>query len=57
MVVETLFSLFTTVLGLKKLAHRLLEPLKARLAYTCAVCNLCFDWSGETTLSLAHFKL
>ena len=57
MVIETLFSLFTTVLGLKKLAHRLLEPLKARLAYTCAVCNLCFDWSGETKLQLAQFKL
>lgn len=57
MIVETLFSLFTTVLRMKKLAHRLLEPLKARLAYTCAVCNLCFDWNGETQLQLAQFKL
>ena len=57
MTIETLFSLFTTVLRLKKLAHRLLEPLKARLAYTCALCNLCFDWNGETKLQLAQFKL
>jgi hypothetical protein len=57
MIVETLFSLFTTVLGLKKLSHRLLAPLKARLSYTCAVCNLCFDWNEKTQLQLADFKL
>lgn len=57
MLVETLFSLLTTVLGLKKLTHRLLAPLKARLAYTCAVCNLCFDWGDHTLLQLAPFKL
>lgn len=59
MIVETVFSLFTTVLGLKKLSHRLLIPLKARLAYTCAIFNLCLNWNdpNEPTLSLINFKL
>ena len=57
MIVGIFFSPFTKVLRMKKLAHRLLEFLKGRLAYTRAVGNLCFDWTGETNTHLAHFKL
>ena len=57
MIVETVFSLFTSILHLKKLTHRLLAPLKARLAYTCAVFNLCTAWTGEVKLQLAPFAL
>jgi hypothetical protein len=57
MIVETVFSLLTGVLKLKKLSHRLLAPLKARLAYTCAVFNLCTAWDGEVKLQLAPFAL
>jgi len=57
MIIETVFSLFTGILKMKKLTHRLLAPLKARLAYTCAVFNLCTAWSGEAKLELAPFAL
>jgi hypothetical protein len=57
MLVETVFSLFTVVLKMKKLTHRLLAPLKARLAYACAVFNLCTAWDGEVKLQLAPFAL
>jgi hypothetical protein len=57
MIVETVFSLFTVILKMKKLTHRLLAPLKARLAYTCAVFNLCTAWNGEIKLQLAPFAL
>jgi hypothetical protein len=57
MIVETVFSLFTVVLKMKKLTHRLLAPLQARLAYTCAVFNLCTAWDGDIKLQLAPFAL
>ena len=57
MIVETVFSLFTVILKMKKLTHRLLAPLKARLAYTCAVFNLCTAWHGKVKLQLAPFAL
>jgi hypothetical protein len=57
MVVETVFSLFTVVLKMKKLTHRLWAPLQARLAYACAVFNICTAWDGEVKLQLAPFAL
>lgn len=57
MIIETLFSLFTVILKMKKLTHRLMAPLRARLAYTCAVFNLCTSWTGEVKLQLAPFAL
>lgn len=57
MIVETVFSLFTVVLKMKKLTHRLLAPLQARLAYACAVFNLCTVWNGKAKLELAPFAL
>lgn len=57
MLIETVFSLFTVVLRLKKLSHRRSGPLLARLAYTCAIFNLCINWSGDIKLQLAPFAL
>lgn len=57
MIVETVFSLWTVILGLKKLTHRKKAPLQARLAYTCAIFNLCLNWSGTIKLELAPFAL
>ena len=57
MLIETVFSLFTVVLRLKKLTYRRTNPLLARLAYTCAIFNLCINWSGQVRLQLAPFAL
>jgi len=57
MTVETVFSLFTGVLHLKKVAHRSWLGLQARLAYVLAAFNLCIVWSGEVKLSIADFAL
>ena len=57
MLVETLFSMFTNVLHLKKLSHRVWPALRARLAYTMAAFNLCTAWDGEVKLQLAPFAL
>jgi len=57
MIVETVFSLFTVILKLKKLTHRLMAPLQARLAYTCAIFNICTAWDGEVKLQIAPFAL
>lgn len=57
MTVETVFSLFTGVLHLKKLAHRSWPGLQTRLAYAVAAFNLCIAWSGEVKLAIADFAL
>lgn len=57
MLVETLFSMFTNVLKLKKLSNRMWPALRARLAYTMAAFNLCTAWSGQVKLELAPFAL
>ena len=57
LIIETLFSLFTTVLHLKKLSVRVASALQARLAYVVAAFNLCTMWEGEVKLQLAPFAL
>lgn len=57
MTIETVFSLFTRVLHLKKVAHRSWSGLKTRLAYVVAAFNLCTAWSGEIKLTIADFAL
>lgn len=57
MVIETLNSLFTTVLKLKKLTNRTWPALDARLAYVAAAFNICTAWTGEVALALADFAL
>jgi hypothetical protein len=57
MLVETVFSLFTTVLKAKKLSQRVWPALQARIAYLIAAFNLCTAWTGEIKLALADFAL
>ena len=46
MVVETILSLLTTVVRLKKVSHRTWTGLRARLAYTMALFNVLVLWDG-----------
>ncbi len=55
--IETAFSLFEGVLGLKKQDHRLKPNLATRLAYCAAIYNICTQWTGEVSLSLVNFAL
>ncbi len=64
MVVETVLSLLTTVVGLKKVSHRTWRNLAARLAYTMALFNVLVVWdgfhvddAGNIHLSIAEFAL
>jgi hypothetical protein len=64
MVVETVLSLLTTVVRLKKLSHRTWHNLRARLAYTMALFNVLVLWDGLPTdedgnlhFSIAEFAL
>jgi hypothetical protein len=57
MLVETVLSLFTRVLRLKKLTCRTWNGLNTRLAYALAAFNLCVQWNGTVQLSLANFAL
>ena len=57
MIIETIFSLLTSVLHLKKLAHRSWPGLQARLAYAVTAYNLCIAWSGQVKLTIAEFAL
>ena len=57
MIIETVYSLFTVVLKLKKLSNRVWPSLRARLSYAVAAYNLCTAWSGEVKLELAPFAL
>jgi len=64
MLVETVFSLLTGVLHLKRLYQRVWDYLEARLGFTVAVYNLLVLWdglvtddNGRTRLSIAEFAL
>jgi hypothetical protein len=64
MVVETVRSMLTTVIGLKKLTHRTWRHVRARLAFTMAAFNLLVQWdgfpvdqNGNIHLSIAEFSL
>ena len=57
MLIETVFSLLTRVLRLKKLDCRTWDGLNHRLAYALAAFNLCLQWNGKVKLSLADFAL
>ncbi len=64
MVVETVLSMLTTVVHLKKLSHRTWNGLRARLAYTMALFNILVQWDGlpidadgNIHLSIAQFTL
>ncbi len=64
MLIETVLSLLTRVVGLKKLSHRTWPGLRARLAYTMALFNVLVLWDGlpvdddgNIHLSIAEFVL
>ena len=64
MLVETVFSMLTTISHLKKVSHRVDAYLRARLAFTVAAFNILVQWHGlqpdETgfvPLSIAEFSL
>jgi len=64
MVVETVLSMLTMVVGLKKLSHRTWRNVRARLAFTMAVFNMLVQWdglpvdeAGNVHLSIAEFSL
>lgn len=64
MVVETVLSMLTTVVRLKKLSHRTWRNVCARLAFTMAVFNILVQWDGlpvdadgNVHLSIAEFSL
>ncbi len=57
MLIETIFSLFTRVLGLKRMSNRTWPALRARLAYVVAAFNICINWTGKVKLQLADFAL
>ena len=63
MVVETVLSMLTTVVRLKKVTHRTWRNVRARLAFTMAVFNVLVQWDGiaiddgNIHLSIAEFSL
>ena len=64
MVVETLFSLLTTVCHAKKVLHRVWRYFTMRLAFTVALFNILVQWDGlpldaqgHAHLALAQFSL
>jgi len=63
MLVETVFSMLTTVFHSKKVGHRVWTYFRARVAWTRAAFNLLARWSMEVDehemvrLSIAEFSL
>jgi hypothetical protein len=64
MVIETVLSMLTSVIGLKQLSHRTWRNVRARLAFTMAVFNILVLWNGfpvdndgNIHLSIAEFTL
>jgi hypothetical protein len=62
--VETVFSMMTTVMHTKKMLQRSWAGIIARVAYTMAMFNLLIAWdgfqpdaNGITPLSIARFSL
>jgi hypothetical protein len=64
MLIETVLSMLTQVCHLKKVAHRVADYFRARLAFVIAAFNLLVQWDGLTPdangmvhLSIAEFSL
>lgn len=57
MLIETIFSICEGILNMKKMDYRVKASLRARLQYTAAALNLCMNWTGQTLLNFAQFKL
>lgn len=64
MLIETVFSMLTTIGHFKKVGHRVWAYFESRLAYSMALFNLLVQWDGLTPaadglvpLSIARFSL
>ena len=64
MMIETVFSMLTRVFNFKKMAHRVWEYLRARVAFSMAAFNILANWRGLKVdekgfvhLSIAQFSL
>lgn len=64
MVVETVWSMLTTVCWLKQISQRTWDGVGARLAYTMAAFNILVQWDGlpvdddgNVRLAIAQFSL
>ncbi len=57
MIIETVFSLWADVLGLKRTTTRTEHHLEALLAFAVAAYNLIINWTGKTKLSTTFFSL
>lgn len=64
MVIETVYSMLTLSSHTKKMRHRVIDSLEARLAFTVAAFNLLVQWNGLNPdsdgfvpLSIAEFNL
>ena len=57
MLIETVFSACEGTFNMKKMDYRLKHSLRARLQYTAAALNLCMNWTGQTRLNFAQFKI
>src|SRR5512133_1072925 len=64
MLVETVLSMLTTVCHLKRVAHRVADYFRMRLAFITAAVNLLVQWHGlqpdahgVVKLSIAEFSL
>ena len=64
MLIETVFSMLTTICHFKKVGHRVWTYFESRLAYTMALFNLLVQWDGLVIdddgfvpLTIAEFSL
>jgi hypothetical protein len=64
MMIETVLSMLTTICHFKRVAHRVWDYFKSRLAYTMALFNILAQWHGSepdedgyVRLSIAEFSL
>jgi hypothetical protein len=64
MLIETVYSMLTLICHFKKVMHRVMEYVLARLAFTVVAFNLLIQWdglqpnqNGFVPLSIAEFNL
>ncbi len=64
MLIETVFSMLTVICHFKKISHRVMDYVLARLAVTVTAFNLLIQWhglhpdpDGFIPLSIAEFNL
>lgn len=57
MLIETIFSLFTRILHLKRLGNREWDSLESRLGFAVAAYNVLVGWNGKPNLSIAKLAL